>query len=357
MKNQNIVAVEKSQTCFVGMDVHIKNWAVTIRTAGIEAEKFSMDPSPEKLSSHLKKHYPDCKYKACYEAGFCGFHIKRSLEENGVECIVVNPADVPTKDKERKYKRDSIDSSKLARELEKNFLTGIYVPSKEDERFRSLQRLTVSSIKNMTKTKNMIKSHMHFHGVKVPCKDECSHWSQNFIRRLEEMCIKGDPFGDYLLHCIEGLKIERARYLSLLKTIKAHLLVSAHKKRIVSLINSLPGIGFRTAVALVAEIFDMKRFKNIDHLCSFVGLVPSCKCSGDFNKDDHITNRSNKYLRYILIESAWIAIRKDRALLNAYRRYRRRMTGPEAIVRIAKKLLARVRYVWLNQKELEYERI
>jgi transposase len=275
---------------------------------------------------------------------------------NGVECDVVNPADVPTSDKEKKNKRDKRDSGKLARELENGSLVGIYAPSEEDQKFRSLTRLTVSSMKNMTRIKNMIKSHMYYHGAKIPGKDECSHWSGIFIRKLESMCKEGDAFSDYLLHCIESLKAERARYLQLLKTIKKHL-HSSGKNSIVTLLDAIPGIAFKTALILVSELIEIKRFKNLDHLCSYAGFVPSCKCSGDFDKDSHITSRANGCLRYILIEAAWMAIKKDRTLFDAYREYKKRMTGSEAIIRIAKKLLARVRYVWLNQKELEYNRI
>jgi len=81
---------------------------------------------------------------------------------------------------------------------------------------------------------------------------------------------------------------------------------------------SVPGIGFITASTFLAEIMDIRRFKNKDSLSSFVGLVPSVRSSSDREKVLGISIIHNKYLRTLLIESAWIAVREDPALTMAY---------------------------------------
>ena len=63
-----------------------------------------------------------------YEAGFCGFWIHERLTALGIDNIVVNPADVPTKSSEKLRKSDAVDSGKLARSLRANELKGIYTP-------------------------------------------------------------------------------------------------------------------------------------------------------------------------------------------------------------------------------------
>lgn len=67
---------------------------------------FSQEPNPEQLANHLKRHYPNGEYSCVYEAGFCGFWIQESLEKLGIKCKVVNAADVPTTDKEKRLKTD-----------------------------------------------------------------------------------------------------------------------------------------------------------------------------------------------------------------------------------------------------------
>ena len=124
MKTSNNISFNNSHF-FVGVDTHLKNWKVTIRFNGIELKTFSMNPSPSELFNYLKKNYPGGIYHIVYEAGFCGFWAQRKFEELGLDCIVVNPADVPTSNKEKVNKNDPIDSRKLSRELENKSLNGI----------------------------------------------------------------------------------------------------------------------------------------------------------------------------------------------------------------------------------------
>ena len=63
-----------------------------------------MNPSPKELYNYLTKHYPGAEYYSVYEAGFSGFWADRQLRDLGIKNIIVNPADVPTKSKERRRK-------------------------------------------------------------------------------------------------------------------------------------------------------------------------------------------------------------------------------------------------------------
>ncbi len=47
------------------------------------------------------------------------------------------------------------------------------------------------------------------------------------------------------------------------------------------LLTSIPGIGFFSALLIYAEIGDIKRFPNSKKLCSYAGLVPSIRQSGN----------------------------------------------------------------------------
>jgi len=83
-----------------------------------------MNPNPKELYKYLTKHYPNANYHSVYEAGFSGFWADGQLQSFGIKNMVVNPADVPTKSKERRKKTDKIDSSKLAGELSVGNLEG-----------------------------------------------------------------------------------------------------------------------------------------------------------------------------------------------------------------------------------------
>ena len=98
------------QHFYVGIDVHKKRWSVTIRNNDMRLKNYSMDPSPELLVSQLIHHYPDGAYHIVYEIGFTGFWICRRFRELGMDCIAVNPADIPTAQKEKDRKTDPLDS-------------------------------------------------------------------------------------------------------------------------------------------------------------------------------------------------------------------------------------------------------
>ncbi|VAX25749.1 hypothetical protein MNBD_IGNAVI01-1257, partial [hydrothermal vent metagenome] len=125
------------QKLYVGIDVHKNSWNVTIILNGMQIKRLSMNPEPKELSNYLMKHYPAGEYYSVYEAGFSGFWADRELRSLGINNIVVNPADVPTKSKERRRKTDRIDSGKLARELSVGHLEGIYIPEEKAEALRT----------------------------------------------------------------------------------------------------------------------------------------------------------------------------------------------------------------------------
>ena len=340
---------------FIGIDTHLKNWRVTIRFNGIELKTFSMNPSPEELYNYLRKKYPGGTYHIVYEAGFCGFWAARKFKELGVDCIIVNPADVPTSNKEKVNKNDPIDSRKLSRELENKSLNGIYIPDIFHEELRSLMRLRYRIVQNQTRTKNRIKSLLHTRGIKIPQKFKGnSRWSASFIKWLEEEVKFNTTAGSYCFaNMISQLKQLRVHNKNVLRQLREQ----AKKKEIAPIIKALqsvPGIAFIIAMSLYTEIIDMKRFPGENQTNAFVGLVPSIRSSDETIYGNQISFRQNKYLRPLMIEAAWQAVKQDPAMTAKYKELIKKMEPQDAIVRIAKKLLRRIRHVWLKQEEYVY---
>jgi transposase len=119
----------------------------------------------------------------------------------------------------------------------------------------------------------------------------------------------------------------------------------------VRLLKTVPGIRTLTAMTLLTELYEISRFKTLDKLCSYVGLIPDTNSSGETDLNTGITNRRNAQLRGILIESSWVAVRKDPALLMTFNMLSKKMPKTNAIIRIARKLLNRIRYVLKNKQE------
>jgi transposase len=336
---------------FIGIDTHLKNWKVTIRLNGIELKTFSMDPSPNQLMTYLIKHYPEGSYQIVYEAGFCGFWIQREFKQLGVDCIVVNPADVPTSNKEKVNKNDPIDSRKLARELENKSLKGIYIPDIFHEELRHLVRLRFRIVQNQTRIKNRIKGLIYTQGINIPQHfTGNSRWSAAFIEWLRNIKLNSSAGNFCLQNMIDQLIQLREHNKNVLRELRRQ----CKQKQIAVIINALlsvPGVGFITAITLYSEIIDINRFSNDAQTAAFVGLVPSTRSSDDTIYNNGISYRQNKFLRPILIEAAWTAVKHDPAITLKYKELTQRMKSQDAIIRIAKKLLRRIRHVWIYQQD------
>ena len=82
------------------------------------------------------------------------------------------------------------------------------------------------------------------------------------------------------------------------------------------LLMTRPGIDYFSAMLLVAEIGDINRFLSKHKLASWAGLVPSVRQSGHTIHYGHITTQGNKYVRWVLIQCANVAVRHDEVFIN-----------------------------------------
>lgn len=345
----------RGQRFFVGIDVHKKNWSVTVKSNGLELKTFSMESSPEILEKYLRNKYPGGEYYSAYEAGFSGYWINEELSKRGIKNIVVNPSDIPTTGKEKLGKSDSVDSRKLARELENGTLKGIYIPSRFEQELRTLCRLRGAKVRDIIRIKNRIKGYLNFYGIPIPEHNDCYHWTGKFIKYLEEKIEFEYRSGEEALSlCIEELKRTKEQIAKIIREVREITREYGMEEKIKRMYSSIPGVGYITAITLYAELMDMKRFRRIEELASYVGLVPTIKSSGEKEIVLGLTIRNHRHLRNILIEAAWAAIREDEAMYHYYCNLTQRMNKKRAIISVARKLLNRIRRVWLKEEEYVY---
>lgn len=335
---------------FCGLDYHKRTWCVNIRTSEVELEHFTMDANKEGLLNHLMHNYQGATIHVAYEAGFSGFGLQRWLTDNDIHCVVVNAADVPSSSKDKQRKSDHIDARKLSRELSKGMLQGIYIPKPQLEHARSLVRQRERLVRDQTRCKARIRHLIMFSGLQV---SENKYWSARFVKQLQELSCGTVELRQTLDLALEEYLKVRELLLKATRMIRTLSKESPYAK-LISLLRTVPGIALINSMVLLTELQDMHRFKTLDKLCGYVGLVPDSHDSGDQISTRRITHRSNSYLRKTIIEASWTAFRKDPALLLCKRKYNERMNSNRAIIRIARHLLARIRVVWLN--EVQYQK-
>ncbi|MFZ5955881.1 MAG: IS110 family transposase [Nanoarchaeota archaeon] len=192
---------------------------------------------------------------------------------------------------------------------------------------------------------------MNFLGVQLPENIEVKYWSGKFIKYIESLNFQQEEVKQTLQQHLRQLKTLREQITEVVRMLRKMINQDEDKQKIITRLMTVPGIGFITAVTLYTEIMDIRRFLGYDHLSSYVGLAPSTYSTGGKEVVLGITQRQNTYLRNILIESAWIASRKDPALTMKYEQLIKRMKKQEAIIRIAKKLLRRIMHLWKEKED------
>lgn len=350
MKNQeqsNKISF-KGQNVFIGIDVHLKQWHVCVCSEYISKPVFTMAPDAKGLKAYLEREFPEADYYSAYESGFCGFHVHRELEAEGIHNIVFNAADIKDSQKERMRKSDAVDCIKICRNLQKGELTPIYVPDEDTQAFRELLSFRSARVKSRTRVKNRIKGLLNKYGIEYPeqFSKSSSHWTKAFREWI--VCV-ADSMMPLDTAYIMREYIEELERLDL-KIRKVNRKINEELKtkyaEMDSRLRSVPGIGRLCSALICAYICDINRFDSDDKLAGYIGLVPDVRGSGEKNAVLGITRRGNKLLRPALVECAWQAIRKDPALAAAYSNFCKRGLKPNnAIIRIARKMVNRIRYV------------
>jgi transposase len=341
------------QTIYVGLDVHKRSWNAALYLDDQYLRNIHQPPSVQALSSFLNSNYPGAEYRCAYEGGKFGYWIQRQLSSKGIQCLVVNPADIPSTHKDEVTKSDPRDARAIAMALQCGQLRGINIPTVQQESDRSLVRQRKKIWRDLVRCKNRIKGFLDYTGVVVPGRFDNSNWSRNFLQWLSEIQFEYESNRMTLSYMIREAELLRRELLSISNDIRK-LMRSKEYKKMYYLLRTITGIGPLTAASLLTEIGDMKRFESFYQLNSFIGLLPSEHSSGEKEIRGRLTVRRHRQLRSDLVECAWTAKRTDPALSLFYSGQLKRGKEPKLIiVKIARKLLSRIRYVWLNEKPYE----
>ena len=336
----------KGKTIYTGIDVHKKDWVVTVLCQGEELYHAVIGSDPVVLIKILRR-FEASEVHTVYEAGPTGYWLHDALVEAGFDSMVTPPSLVPRIGV--KVKTDRRDSRKLAMMLSGGFLRRVHVLTPEERAHRQLLRTRNQIEHHRRQTQNQIKSMLLFHG-KRPLEEQKERWSEGHVKWIESIEWEYPVLKTAMESMLKMYRELTEEYKHLTSEIEQLGLTEKYRER-VGLLTQIPGIGTFTAMAILVELQNIERFKRADQLASYLGLTPSQHSSGEKIRMGHITRCGNYEVRTRLVESSWTLIRYDAQAKATYERIKHQTgSGRKAITAIARRLALRVRRVLLDRK-------
>jgi len=334
--------VAQNQDVAMGIDAAAKHLAIAVWIEGEVVKQATIAHTRPAIESFLAR-FSGCRIRAAYEAGCFGYWLYDTLTELGVMTIVTPPSLLERAPRER-VKTDRRDSIKLAEQLAAGRLKSVAVPSKEERATRQLGRVYEEVKQMRTASMVRIRSFLEFHHIAVP-KEVGAKWTGRLVEWLETFAFDGMGGAEYLRQSLDALVRvyrELTTQKSLLNKQFCKLAKTKRYERAATVLTSNTGVGTLSAMVVLTEVRNVRRFKTSQEFTSNLGLVPSEHSTGETRRQGHITKAGNRHIRGILVECAWSWIRYDKAAYAVFRRLARRRESKRAIVAMARRLAVKM---------------
>jgi len=295
--------MRKNNTYWVGMDVHADKIQVAVyrNAEASPCEEYESQTDAVSIRRLLKKLKElGGEIQCVYEAGPCGYVLQRHLLGNGIFCEVAAPALIPKKAGER-VKTDKRDARKLGRLYRAGELTMVSIPGEEQEAVRDLIRARETAVKEVRRKRHYLGKFLLRQGHRYR---EGKQWTQGHQKWMDGIEFERSSlkvvFEEYRL----GLEQAQERVERLTREIEEIAKRPEHAE-IVSALMVLRGVQTITAMTILFEIGDMRRFKKAKDFMAALGLVPSEYSSGGKVSRGSITKTGNAHIRRVLVEASW----------------------------------------------------
>jgi transposase len=324
---------------FIGLDTH-RHYTVAARVDESGAVVEQRRLKNEDLACYLASLPGPAR--VALEATANWYHIYELVESLVAEVALGHPLKTRII-AEAKIKTDKVDATILAQLLRADMLPRAYIAPAVVRELRELLRLRASLVRQRTMVRNKVHAILIKRGLKPPVGSLFGKRGRGWLG--EEAARLPQAYGDAIacyLRVLDALQEE-------IKGVSAGVEERAQLSEEACWLDTMPGIGPYTALLILAEVGDIKRFPDAAHLASYAGLVPSVHSSGGRTRYGSLTKQGSPWLRWAMVEAAHSAIRVRGPLRERYERMRRRKPHGTAIVDLARFMLGCI-YAMLTER-------
>ena len=282
------------------------------------------------------------------ETGNKSFWLAEMMRDMDVSAHVANAYKVKLI-AEARIKTDKIDAKTLAELLRVNFIPEVYVPSSDIRTWREVLRGRSHLVRMRVELYNRIHAILDRYGIEYEASQIHLKGAAGWIETLE----LPQPIKDAINEYLESVNHISMQVKVFEDTLKEKVKLDDEVKPIVELLKTIPGIGWLSSLALYLEIADISRFANVKKLWSYIGIIPGVHQSGDTQRGGRLTKQGNSFIRWLIVEDAWIAIMHDGFYRGLYERHKKRIGKSRAILPVARALLYAVYRVWSEGRTYE----
>jgi transposase len=329
---------------YIGFDIDSKKTVACVVENGKKERYATIGPDVQSMRNYLKGQKSDgSRIHLTFEiSGQAGF-IYDSLIDCADTITVSNPSKMTWIYRTAK-KNDRIDSRKQAILLSIGEIPKVHMPGVEIRQWRNVILHRRNLVNKTTEVKNRIRAVLRSQGFSKP-EQKGSWWTRAnrlWMRGLWEQQVSSiELWRMNLCHLMEQLDLLDGQVKRVTEYLDFYLGRHAGGK----LLTSIPGVGPRTAEAILAYTDDISRFGRTKQYCSYFGLTPRLDESGTSRRLGHISKLGPSVVRWLLCESSWKVIRKSSAMRAFYERVKAGQGGRKkiAIVAVCRKLLSIMR--------------
>jgi transposase len=312
----------------VGVDLHRRVSQIAVLTADGELAQHRLPNDLAQLESFFVQL--PTPSPIAIEASGTRWWLVDLLERLGHQPVLSHPKETKASAAAR-LKNDKVDAQRLALLLRGDLLPTVWIPPASVREARELIRHRISLVWLRTQVKNRVQAMLARRNLQPR---RAKRWMT--VRGQQELrALPLSPAPTTIREdCLALLRVLDTQIRRLDLELQPHWGDDPRVQRLLT----IPGIGLFTAIVLVLELGDIRRFPTAKHLASYIGLTPRVRAGADRLRTGHISKEGNRLLRWVLVTAATQAARRPGPLRAWFRAVQHRKGQKIARVALARRL-------------------